>query len=283
MSNDALVQTAVSAARPSSTGWRRGPCPFCELATGKVDRKQSLGVSARGYYNCFKCATSGWLKDAAPIDDAPPRVVAPLERIDWPEGFHALPSSADALQPAWQYLTGPHRRVDPRIIERAKIGACVKGYLAGRVVVPMFDEADELVWYVARSWVPKAEKPYLYPRGERGAFIYDPFGAMRLKQAGAPLLVMEGAFDALAHAPYAVAVLGKTTEQHVARLTEWSRVTGRRVVLVPDGDAYAEAVAAAYCMSIEGASASCVQLRPRTDPDQIGKREMLTMVYQSFA
>jgi len=283
--DDELVLGAVARARPSPTGWRRGPCPFCELLTGRTDRKFSIGVSTRGFYNCFKCETKGWLADvdAANFDDEP--VDEAPAQIEWPEGFYLL-SSEDArtsstLAPAYDYLRSRGAYMTDRVIERARIGACAKGRFSGRVVVPMFGESSDLSWFVARSWTKKAEKPYLYPSGSRGDFIYDPWGSLG-SRTSAPLLVMEGAFDALAH-PNAVAVLGKTTEAHEVRLTNWAVRMNRPVVLVPDGDMWEVGDEIARRMRLRDVRAGSVHLAARRDPDEIGVDELLALARETLS
>jgi hypothetical protein len=280
--SDSLVLNAVSGARPSSTGWVRGTCCWCEERVGKVDRKKCLGLSlTTGKWRCFRCGAEGRVL-ALPGDlrDLAPDVLEAREAaaaMDPPDGFWPLfeePGlSSASLAAARRYLTAPRgeggRGLDPDVLRDAGVGACVTGRYGGRIVVPVTgrdETTGEDIWYgwSSRPWVKDSSLGYLYPRGMPLAeLIYNP-GFLRV-ETDVPGLVVEGVFDAHAFWPDAGATLGGTREPHLVALAE----ARRPIVFVPDGDAWSAGWKNAMRLRFEGVRAGAVRLPPRVDPDEV--------------
>ncbi len=278
-----LLADAARGKRPSETGWLRMNCPLCELRIGKGDRRQSLGLSVTSFrFECYRCGATGRL--SKPIDEfagfvSDVALQAPPPVIDPPEGFYPLGEGAGAtassLAAARDYLAGvdseggrPGRPkpIGPMLLRESGIGACVSGYWANRVVIPIFDLVGEWANYSTRilpDWEEGCEKKYLYPKGGRRNILYN--HAALLEVTDIPVLVVEGCFDALAHWPHSVAVLGKPTPGHLEALAS----AQRPVVFVLDGDAWEEAWALTLKLRAKGQNAAWVKLAPGVDPDEI--------------
>lgn len=252
----------------------RGNCPFCEIRTGKPDKKQCLGlhvVSAK--WHCFRCGTGGLLQEM-PDDLTSFRPdVAEVEQhsIEAPDGFVEL-----YREPGWSsiscdepraYLRG--RGLDDDLGFDARIGAvlsgcgggceprCIRCKLKSRVVVPIFDvEMKEWLGWSARAWYKDAFRKYLYPPGmQRAALLYN-HAALHV-ETDEPAYIVEGVFDALALWPDGVAVLGKPSSFQLEAL-----ITARRPVVVAlDGDAWREAEVLAQRLRFEGQQAGFVRLQ----------------------
>lgn len=261
---------ALSEARLRGSWWRAN-CPFCEDRVGKRDRDKCLSVHAGGGgYTCFRCAVRGrvrlpgshWIEEAA----AAPADVAV---IDPPPGFVPLGEGAGltalSLEPARAYLRS--RRLDESIWQAAGIGACATGPCAGRVVVPVLaDDGRSWLGYSARLWTAKCDKRLKYRNamGEWKSRVVYNAAALSLP-TDEPVYVVEGVFDALAHWPHAVAVLGDATDQQAAILA----TACRPVVVVPDGDAWSKGWALAMRLRLAGVVAGAIQLPAGVDPDEV--------------
>lgn len=247
---------------------------MCELVTGKADRKNSLGVSVRtGRYHCWKCGSSDRIPhfDPADIDcardmgaqDEGPQEISP------PENYIALSSrdaqSSIACRPAYDYLLGPTpkcRGLDLDTVFDAEIGCCPTGRYQGRVVIPLFADDGAWLWYVARSWVKKAEKPYIYPSGNRVGLIYN--HKLLHVETDEPVAVVEGVFDAIS-VGNAVAILGKPSEEQF-----WALASARRpLAIVQDGDAHTLGLSMMLRLRFEGARVGNIRLPPGLDPDEL--------------
>jgi hypothetical protein len=271
-----LVIHAVAGRKANRRGWVRGNCPFCEIVVGKTDRKQCLGLntfSAR--YHCWRCGTTGWVPnfDVEDIDRSLVDQSArdeEVEAVQPPEGFLYLGEepawSSLAADDAWRYLLAPppdgRGLTEERIVETG-IGVCLTGRYQGRVIVPVLGLDGDWLWWVGRSWVKKADRPYMYPSGGRDGVLYN--HASLLVETDEPVAVVEGVFDAIALWPSAVAVLGKPNEAQIDALA-----TARRpVAVVLDGDAWSEGWALAMRLRFEGQRAGNVRLPPKKDPDEV--------------
>lgn len=274
-----MIASLVAGRSPGRSGWVRVNCPLCVVRTGKGDSRQSMGVSfASGWWHCFRCGSRGKLEGS--FDEQPHEhdsdEPAPIEP---PEGFIELfgvGETAVSLRPARDYVLRT-RKVDPETARAAGIGACMKGKFAGRVVVPIRGEEGEWLWYVGRRWAAKCERPYLYPCGSRRGLLYNA-GALRA-QTDEPVLVVEGVFDAIAHWPNAVAVLGKPTDDHLEALA----AATRPVVVFLDGDAADEALALAYRLHLAGQRVGVVQPWARVDPDELSRDEVRQLAREAIA
>ena len=247
------VARALVGRTPEHGGWTRTNCPLC-LNHGEVreDTKMSLSVSQRGYYQCWRCGAKGWLADddraLLPQDEAQDSVEVVFPP---PQGFASLAELCGSVfaQAVFDYLRS--RRLDVDLMEHVGMGACLTGWLAGRVVVPVLGPNGRSNWrgWVARDWTNTAERRYLYPRGmKRGELLFNE-AALHV-ETSEPLLVVEGIFDALPYWPDACACLGKPTDDQIELLVE----ARRPVVFALDGDAWVDAWCAAGKLNIRTTS-----------------------------
>jgi hypothetical protein len=244
----------------------RVTCPRCVSSkTGRADYSMSLEPDGRFY--CHRCASGGKLRNAPEPGASVPALQEAPRDVEPPEGYVPLGyepgASAESLADARAYAARRGLPLDRcRILQ---VGACLSGYYAGRIVVPVLGDEGEWLGYVTRDWTGRAAKPYLYGRG----LVRDRFWnhtAVADAEAEEPLLVVEGVLDATHYWPDAVAMLGKLTTGQLNALS----ATVRPVALVFDGDAWREA--RAYAMELRGLHgrrAGWVRLPPRTDPDEV--------------
>lgn len=132
------------------------------------------------------------------------------------------------------YLAG--RGISPETAEYFGVGYFGgKGSMAGRVVIPIHNQAGELVAYAGRS-VDDSEPKYKLPAGfHKGQELYNLHRASGAGERG--LIVVEGYFDAMrvhqAGYPFVVALMGCSMSEDQERLL----VThADQVVIMLDGD-----------------------------------------------
>lgn len=264
------VLDAVGGRRPNAKGNVRGNCPFCDERVGKSDRKQCLSLNAAsGYWKCYRCDAHGRLSgDELPFDIAhvvqAPREPAPP--VDLPEGFVALwtaEGQSVACRQAWVYLRRVRNPpVTDEMVATARVGCCVRGKLAGRVVVPIY-KAGKLAGYMTRVWRKKHPRAYLYSSGfDRANTLYNEDALYVTTRK--PVVVVEGIFDTFPFWPHAVAVLGKQSDAQVQMLL----AARRPVLIVYDGDAHREATALAMTLRLHRKEAHALRLPPGVDPDE---------------
>ncbi len=264
--NDDLVRDAVRGKRPNSKGWIRANCPLCDLRIGKPDRKASFGFHVtRSRFECYRCGATGRVKPLDEFDGFEVEETEERVTLDPPESFVQLGFGdglkSFALAGARDYLAA--RGLSNKTIQAAGIGACTRGRFAGRVIIPVLAEDGAWLWYVGRVWRKKAERSYLYPKGDRRGVMFN--HAALLVASDVPALAVEGCFDAIATWPDGVAVLGKPTDDNF----EAFAAAPRPIAMVLDGDAHEEGWSLAYRLRLVGQRAGNVVLPPRVDPDEI--------------
>ena len=283
--NDEFLRLAFSDAKPTSDGWYRAPCPFCEHE-GHADTKASLALRLdNGWYQCWRCNSKGFAKSlvhdiesdhpwsGAPSsssgsisarsgftpDPKPGRAPLPL-----PDGYIPLGEepgiSSLACAPARAYLEG--RGVCAEICRQAKIGTVLSGYYARRIVVPITAGGTCYGW-VARSW-GKADRKYLYPKGMKRSLLMFNQDVLHA-ETSEPVVVVEGIFDALKLWPNAVAVLGKPAKTHLGMLLE----TTRPIAVALDADAQSDSLALTFQLQLHSKNATFIELPPGRYPGDL--------------
>ena len=279
--NDMLLQDAFLDARPTSDGWYRAACPFCEQ-DGHSDKKHSLALRVdNGWYQCWRCGSKGFAKNLQQVEeweDEPAPNGPPIDRrqlvpesppseaplIALPDGYIELgvdPGlTALSLSRARAYLV--KRGIPSGVWREARIGAVTSGYYGRRVVIPIFNGGNCYGW-VARTW-GDADLKYLYPKGmKRSQILYNQDALY--EDTTRPLLVVEGVFDALNLWPDAVAVLGKPAGEHLRMLCQ----TSRHIAVALDSDARSESEALAMSLNLHSKRAGFVELPVGSDPAEL--------------
>lgn len=267
---DARVHEALGSAKLRGSWWKTN-CPFCIDRVGKEDRERCFSVHASsGGFHCFRCRVRGrvQLSDSFFVEKVAGQTQSSVTVIEPPPTFTLLAegSGATAVSTAQARAYLESRRLPVEVWEAARIGACTGGPYASRVVIPVLDERDRWVGYSARLWTAKCDKKLKYRNatGEwKGQVIYNPT-ALTL-ETDEPCYVVEGCFDALAHWPNAVAVLGDATDLQVGLLAK----AQRPIVVVLDGDAWVKGWSLAMKLRLEGVRAGAVQLPSGKDPDEV--------------
>jgi hypothetical protein len=272
MSREERVLAALNDGGKLRGSWWKANCPFCLDRVGKEDRDRCLSVhSESGGFHCFRCRARGrvTLPEDLVIERRPVSTQRNELKIEPPPFFTLLASGsgkdAVSLKPARDYLRS--RGLPEDVWEAANIGACAAGPYAGRVVIPVLAE-DGKTWFgfSSRLWTAKCDKRLKYRNavGEwKSHVVYNPNALT--EETDEPCYVVEGCFDALAHWPHAVAVLGDASDAQVEIMSK----ARRPLVVVLDGDAWVKGWSLAMKLRLEGVTAGAVQLPPGKDPDEV--------------
>jgi hypothetical protein len=267
---------------PNSAGWVRAHCPWCE-ELGHHSRVKNLAINPEtGYYKCwrsFHCGTVGFLFERAEQTYSPAYVAIngpSAQELVKKRNAGPTPTDLDDFQlidvekpgiglPYYMYLR--KRRVSNKAIVANGIGFATSGLFRNRVIVP-FRHDGKYMGSVARVL---GESSYAY-RNSSG-FVRDSMfnvDALRI-ETPEPVAIVEGLFDALPHWPYAVACLGKPTDNQVEIIAQ----AKRPVVMFLDGDARMENRGTMLRLALRGAPVRAVYLPPAIDPGDISHATFL--------
>jgi hypothetical protein len=231
----------------------RMACPLC------ADDSKRLYIEAEsGIWLCFRCDERGDLFDLfhrvlgldvqesfearRKVRHRPEpefrfgrQVPAPMPGINLPAEFEPL--SVDRRNESdqglyFEYLAGRH--VPPERAVAYGMGVCASGYYANRLIIPV-RYRDHLYTFVARA-LDNAEPKVLYPEGSRRSDML--FNLDRLERIVPlhPLVITEGAFDALRMPNCAVALLGSQMSPMQVTLLGRMPITWRPFIILMDGD-----------------------------------------------
>lgn len=269
MTDDQEQVLAALLGAPNTPGpfWRV-KCPFCSGNTGKADHKGSLAVSkTTGIYMCWKCAEKGRvdLEESNQVI----LVLPPVEYVESfapPESWGALSEPDLSSEPGRRYVA-QRLGVNPIRDREACLGYCTDGYFGKRIIVPVLDlDGKKWLGYAGRDITGRAELKYRYPKGMRR----NVYNRAALYRPAPFVLVVEGTFDALAHWPHAVALLGKPSDEQVEVLA----TTQYPLAVALDGDAQRDAWALTTRLQLRGVQAAHVPLAFGEDPATVEKDEL---------
>jgi len=144
-----------------------------------------------------------------------------------------------------------------------------RGYMEGRIVIPIHDEDGRLVAYAGRSLGPTEPRYRFPPRFRKSLALFNLHRAML---HGKTVVVVEGFFDCLnvhqAGLPCVVALMGCSLSEHQERLLCQHF---QEVILMLDGDKAGRtagaAIAARLCSKI---STRLIEIPAGSQPDQLG-------------
>jgi len=137
------------------------------------------------------------------IDDTEPEPV-----IELPEGFMSLTNKDVLLSslPARRYLK--NRGLTTKDFVNWKMGFCVNGEYANRVIIPSFNMNGEVNYFIARAYTDDWMR-YKNPPVSRDIVFNELF-----LDWDSDLTIVEGAFDAIVAGPNAVPILGSTLSEN---------------------------------------------------------------------
>jgi DNA primase len=180
----------------------------------------------------------------------------------------SLPFALTNVDVRHPYLA--ERRISFETAEHFGIGFFQgRGYMQGRIVIPIHSEDGRLVAYAGRS-LGATEPRYRFPPRFRKSLVL--FNLHRAALHGKTVVVVEGFFGCLtvhqAGLPCVVALMGCSLSQHQERLLQNHF---EEVVLLLDGDKAGRtagpAIAARLCSKI---STRLVEIPAGSQPDQLG-------------
>jgi len=257
------------------------------------DTKNKLYISVdKGLFNCFVCNERGTFRDLVKkmalnkkkdinladfkdtVDRKPkPVILTEDERIDWPEAYQPIVlarilTKEDATYDAYQYLV--NRGLSESQIYYYRLGVCLSGRYRGRIIVPTFNDKEELVTFVARDYTGQLKPKVLTPPAANGGhgvkdYVFNLHRAATLGH----LIIGEGVFDAISLGTRGIAIFGKTaTDIQLAKIINKKP---QRITIVLDPDARTEAEKLANQLIMHCPDVKIAYLPEGVDPNSVDK------------
>lgn len=158
------------------------------------------------------------------------RVYLPKEFIPF-DGIHPAFKLTPHYKQAKYYLD--KRNITEDIIKKYNIGYCYQGEYANRIIIPSYDEDEEVNYFIARSYLEKAKLKYKNPQAAKETIIFNE----RLIDWNDKVYIVEGVFDSI-FLENSIPLLGKFVSEKLFNLLYEN---AKEIVIILDGDAWEDA------------------------------------------
>jgi len=133
---------------------------------------------------------------------------------------------------AYQYLINT-RKISRDIIFKFRIGFCVEGKYANRIIIPSYNKFGDVNYFVGRTYLKGVKPTYLNPVVNKNLIIFNE-GIINWDST---VYLVEGAFDALSFPINTIPLLGKSLNKTLSRVLKEKKPN---VIIVLDPDAFKE-------------------------------------------
>jgi len=244
-------------------------CPVCSYDIKDLDEGDGKGNLEINYkmfvYKCWVCAeshhTHGHLnklvfKYGSPTrirdfklytpDEFVSRSTVSYKKVRLPKEF--IPFSdvsygrklTHKYKQAYKYLRS--RNITDEMIKKFNIGYCDEGLYENRIIIPSYDEYDDLNYFVARSYLNYSKRKYMNPQADKNTLIWNE----HMIDWDKPIYLVEGVFDSI-FLENSVPMLGKFITNN---LFEKVYDNAKKVVIVLDSDAWVDSVKLFHRMNV---------------------------------
>jgi DNA primase len=220
-------------------------CPFCNHRKPKLEIKITSDEKGHNPWECWVCNTRGrtiksllrQLKIGKEEAIAVLKYVKKgdkityhdLEVVELPKEFQPLYSASTTSIIANKIRKYLYRRglTDNDFI-KYNIGYCMTGDYGGRIIIPSYNENNQLNFFVGRSFEDAFMK-YKNPSASKDIIVFE-----NMINWNQPIILVEGVFDAIAVKRNAVPILGKTLSKSLMKKLVSSKVQDIYIALDKD-------------------------------------------------
>ena len=229
-------------------------CPFCNHRKPKLEINMASNDKGENPWECWVCQTRGrtirsLLKQLKTPKDQAVEILKFVKKganyeyrevasLELPKEFQLLADASSTsviANKVKKYLY--ERGFGPNDLLKYNVGYCTTGEYGGRIIIPSYNEANSLNFFVARTFENNYFK-YKNPEASKDIIFFE-----NLINWDQPIILCEGVFDAVAIRRNAVPILGKTISNSLLKKI----ITGKAqdIYIALDKDALKQALE--YC------------------------------------
>lgn len=253
-------------------------CPFCNHRKPKLEINLNTNDKGENPWECWVCETKGrtirsllkQLKISGPQAQEVLQYIKKGEEVEYqvvktielPKEFQPLfsaPTTSFSANIARKYLYD--RGIIDNDIMKYNIGYCIAGEFNDRIIIPSYDQNNQLNFYVARAFNRSYAK-YKNPEVSKDIIVFE-----NLINWNQPIIICEGVFDAMAIRRNAIPILGKNISKALLKKIVSSKV--KEIYIALDRDALKKAVKFCEQFISMGKKVYLVDMEEK-DPSEMG-------------
>ncbi len=285
-----LVESVLGKGQSTSKGNYAFKCPFCTHHKNKMEISLRTTDKRENFWHCWVCGAKGktilslFKKVKAPQDKIAELniLVVPNKKDktteqgapELPKEFIPLFTSVEdkiaqiEAKHALKFLK--NRGITTDDITKYNIGFCKEGAYAERVIIPSYDNLGKLNYFIARSYKDSDRKYKNPPIAAKEAIGFELY-----INWDAPIILVEGMFDALTIKRNVIPLFGKVLHDKLMKKLVESSVN--RIYIALDNDARKDALKQAEKLMSYGKEVYLVEMEGK-DANEIGFEQFLTCV-----
>jgi len=252
-------------------------CPFCHT----TKKKMEVNIVSQ-YWHCWVCNAAGrklpiLFRKLNVQREKIAKLVELLDDVEWkptktttdtpvlhlPEGYRPLwelQEMSPEFRNAIHYLKG--RGIGIHDILKYRIGYCRKGSYKGKIIIPSYDANGSLNYFVARAYYTEDKWKHKNPPASK-----DIVGFELHINWNMPIILVEGAFDAITIKRNVIPLFGKTISNTLKKRIVEKGV--RKIYICLDLDARKQALETAQYFMSNGLDVYFVDITGK-DPSDLG-------------
>ena len=288
-----LVESVLGKGQSTSKGNYAFKCPFCTHHKNKMEINLRTTSKRENFWHCWICGAKGkTLLSLFKKIKVPTNKIAELNILVVPEntknieiGTLQLPkefiSLLNTIEDKIAQIEAKHalkflkkRGITQDDIIKYNIGFCKEGKYEGRVIIPSYDEDKKLNYFIARDYKDASPQKYKNPP----VSAKDVIGFELYINWDAPIILVEGIFDALTIKRNVIPLFGKVI--HGKLMEKLVKSSVNRIYIALDADARRDALKQAEMLMSYGKEIYLVEMEGK-DANEIGFEKFLNTIEQT--
>jgi DNA primase len=289
-----LIESVLGKGQSTSKGNFAFKCPFCTHHKNKMEINLRTTSKRENFWHCWVCGAKGktllslFKKIKAPqgkINELNILIV-PTKKdnhtsdiLEFPKEFISL---SNTIEDKIAQIEAKHaikflkkRGITQDDIIKYNIGFCKEGKYEGRIIIPSYDEDKKLNYFIARDYKDASPQKYKNPP----VSAKDVIGWELYINWDAPIILVEGIFDALTIKRNVIPLFGKVI--HGKLMEKLVKSSVNRIYIALDADARRDALKQAEMLMSYGKEIYLVEMEGK-DANEIGFEKFLNTLEQTI-
>ena len=284
-----LVQSILGKGHIASKGNYAFHCPFCNHRKPKLEVNLIPNTKNENPWHCWACDSKGkTIKSLFKLLKVESNKYSELnsilgttyktddiinyKEVELPKEYKPLFNLNRNNIIARHALTYIKRRgLTVEDILKYQIGYCESGHFANKIIIPNYSSEGKLNYFIARSFEKDPLRKYDAPSADKNSII----GFENLINWNLPIILCEGAFDAIAIKRNAIPLYGKTLSRALTKKLLSNNI--KSIYLALDNDALKSTLKIAGDLLQSGKEIYVIKLDGK-DPSDIGFEHFTNLV-----